>query len=658
MLMEPASLVSTKQYRYSSRIDRMEKIQMKFTTMFAAIVLLTLFTAGVAVFMHGAPSDRATLSGSVPAWANSANFKGAANPSDGVGFRIYLGWNDSSATEALARAVSDPKSPSYGKYLTPQEFRRQFAPSQSQVNALQSWLRSQGFTVVNTPANNHYVAAEGTIAQAEAAFTTRFGLYDVKGKTVRSPSTNISIPTSLSSIVTGVIGLDDSAVFLHTHRVKDDAAASAGFRNAPPFSTYWAQSSSPYSVPAGYTQLGPIAPWTVQGYTPAQIKAAYGISGYDGAGQTVAVIEAYASPTILQDVNEWSTRRDLPTMNPSQLIQVVPPGVYRRPQNPRQDPEGWYGEETLDIEAVHGMAPAARIVFVASPNQYQDMDAALNHVVDQRLAQIVTNSYGFATELVPFGYVKPIEDTLIQAAIEGIGVYFYSGDNGDESSQFGFATTEWPTSSPWVTAVGGTSLGISQSNERVLETGWGASTYDCDTASLVCTRVEWLYGSGGGVSMRVPEPFYQTDAKLRLSGRGVPDVAAIGDPQTGMIVGQTQTFPDGVYYDEYRVAGTSLSSPLFAGLMALADQSAGHAHGFANPLFYANPNAFYDVQSVKTAVARRDFVNDVDGSEGTKDLLRTFDDYSGSISQHTGTGWDNVTGLGSPSNNFLAAFGH
>jgi subtilase family serine protease len=170
--------------------------------------------------------------------------------------------------------------------------------------------------------------------------------------------------------------------------------------------------------------------------------------------------------------------------------------------------------------------------------------------------------------------------------------------------------------------------------------------------------VEWLYGSGGGVSMRVPEPFYQTDAKLRLSGRGVPDVAAIGDPQTGMIVGQTQTFPDGVYYDEYRVAGTSLSSPLFAGLMALADQSAGHAHGFANPLFYANPNAFYDVQSVKTAVARRDFVNDVDGSEGTKDLLRTFDDYSGSISQHTGTGWDNVTGLGSPSNNFLAAFGH
>ena len=101
---------------------------------------------------------------------------------------------------------------------------------------------------------------------------------------------------------------------------------------------------------------------------------------------------------------------------------------------PQQDPQGWYGEETLDVEAVHGMAPAAKIVFVGAPNNYRDLDAAMNHVVDQRLAQIVTNSYGYPTELLPPGYVKPFEDTLIQAAIEGIGVYFSSGDNGDESS--------------------------------------------------------------------------------------------------------------------------------------------------------------------------------------------------------------------------------
>jgi subtilase family serine protease len=302
---------------------------------------------------------------------------------------------------------------------------------------------------------------------------------------------------------------------------------------------------------------------------------------------------------------------------------------------------------------VHGMAPAAKIVYVGAPNNYQDLDAAMNHVVDRHLAQIVTNSYGWdTTELLPRGFVKPVEDTLVQAAAEGIGVYFSSGDNGDESSTYGFPTTDFPASSPWVTSVGGTSLGVTQSNTRAVETGWGTSSYSCDQTTLECTRDGWLYGSGGGVSAFFAEPWYQADAGLSLSGRGVPDVAAVGDPQTGLLVGQTQAFPDGNYYDEYRIGGTSLSSPIFAGLMALADQKAGFAHGFANPLFYENPQQFTDVTSVKTAVARRNFVNGVDASDGTADFLRTFDDYSGSTSQHTGPGWDNVTGLGVPNGIF------
>ena len=133
--------------------------------------------------------------------------------------------------------------------------------------------------------------------------------------------------------------------------------------------------------------------------------------------------------------------------------------------------------------------------------------------------------------------------------------------------------------------------------------------------------------------------------------------AVLADPQTGLLVGQTQTFPNGVYYDEYRIGGTSLASPIFAGLMALADQKAGHVHGFANPLLYDNPSAFYEVVSVKTAVARRNFVNNVDPSAGTVDRLRTFDDYSSSPTQHTSAGWDNVTGLGSPGPAFLRVIG-
>jgi subtilase family serine protease len=633
------------------------------TSLKVALVLAFLLTALPAGWAQAAPPDRVTLHGSAPAWANSHNFAGAADPAAAVGFRVYLGWNNPAGAEALARAVSDPHNPSYGRYLTPAQFHQQFAPSQAQVGAVQSWLRSQGFDVNYTPGNNHYVSAEGTVAAVQAAFATQLKMYRVNGQTVRAPSGDVSIPGSLAATVTGVIGLDESAVFVHTNRAVDtNAPPSEGFRNAPPLSNYWAQLVSPYAYPAGFTSVTnpPTAPWTVRGYTPAQIKGAYGISGYDGAGQTVAIIDAYASPTILQDVNQWSTNRGLPTMTNGQLMQVVPPGVYRRPQNPRQDPQGWYGEETLDVEAVHGTAPAARIVYVGAPNNYQDLDAALNHVVDRGLARIVTNSYGFAGEMLPPGYIRPYEDTLIQAAAEGIGVYFSSGDNGDETANFGFASTDWPASSPWVTAVGGTSLGVSQANTRALETGWGTSNYNCDQAhpATPCARTGWLYGSGGGVSRVFAEPAYQRQAGLNLTGRGVPDVAAVGDPQTGLLVGQTQTFPDGAYYDEYRIGGTSLASPIFAGLMALADQAAGHAHGFANPLFYAHASAFYDVLSVKTAVARRNFVNNVDASAGTVDRLRTFDDYSGSPTQHTNAGWDNVTGLGTPGAAFLATFGH
>ncbi|HEY3051708.1 MAG TPA: S53 family peptidase [Gaiellaceae bacterium] len=597
-------------------------------------------------------SDRTTIQGSAPSWANSRNLAGNADPTDPVGFRVYLGWKD--GAEALARAVSDPHGSSYGEYLSPAQFRQRFAPSQAQVGAVQSWLRSQDFTIDYTPANNHYVAAEGTIAQANAAFGTTLRLYNVRGKTLRSPDADVSIPSSLASVVTGVLGLDEGAAFVRPdQRSAPQAPPSPGFRNAPPLSSYWAELLSPYAFPAGFQDVSlPSVPWSIRGHTPAQIKGAYGISSaYNGAGQTVAVIDAYASPTIMHDVNEWSTRRGLPTMTGSQFTQIVAPGTYHRPQNPAQDPQGWYGEETLDVEAVHGMAPAANIVYIGAPNNYQDLDAAMNHVVDRHLAQIVTNSYGFATtELLPPGYVKPLEDTLVQAAAEGIGVYFSSGDTGDETATFGFATTDWPASSPWVTAVGGTSLGVTASNTRALETGWGTSNYNCDTVTHACTRTGWLYGSGGGVSVVFPKPWYQSG--LNLSGRGVPDVAALGDPQTGFLVGQTQSFPDGDYYDEYRIGGTSLSSPIFAGLMALADQRSGFAHGFANPAFYSHTGKFTDVLSVKTAVARRNYVNSVDGSGGTVDRLRTFDDYTGSPTQHTGPGWDNVTGLGVPNGIF------
>jgi subtilase family serine protease len=622
-------------------------------------IALALSSLLLASFSAGADAaSRSAIPGTKPAWATSTNLVGHVSGSEKIGFRLYLGWRNADAAVALARAVSNPKSASYRQFLSAATFRQRFAPSASDVAAVQNWLKASGFSITHTPANRHFVAAQGTAAQVEAAFGTTLNLYRASGLQVRAPSTNLSVPSSIAGLISGAIGIDASYEFVHPNtRVDKSAPPSAGFRNAPPLSDYWAEKVSPYAYPAGFTDLSSpaTAPWAIRGHTPAQIKGAYGISGFDGAGQTVAVIDAYASPTIVSDVNTWSTRRGLPTFTGGQFSQIVPPGIFRRPQNPRQDPQGWYGEETLDIEAVHGMAPAARIVYVGAPNNYQDLDAALNLVVDRHLAQIVTNSYGFHGEFLPPGFIIPYEQTLIQAAIEGIGVYFSSGDSGDETSVLGVADADWPASSPWVTAVGGTALGVTHANTRALETGWGTSTYACNKTTLVCTRAAWLYGSGGGDSRVFAEPSYQ--ASLPGTARHVPDVAALGDPQTGYLIGQTQTFPDGAYYDEYRIGGTSLSSPIFAGLMALADQAAGEPHGFANPLFYAHPSAFYDVLSVKTAVARRNFNNSVDASAGTSDFLRTFDDYSGSPTQSTHAGWDNVTGLGTPGANFLATFG-
>jgi subtilase family serine protease len=644
----------------------------------AAMLAASTATSGLVL---AAPSGRAILAGSVPSWATAANFKSAADPSTAVGFRVYLGWQNQAGAEALARAVSNPRSASYGRYLTPAQFRQQFAPSQAQVNAVQGWLRSAGFTLDYTPTNNHYVAAEGTLAQAAVAFSTTFNEYRVNGRTVRAPAGQLSVPATLSGVVTAVLGLDESASFVHTNHITADANPPAAFVNAPPCSTYWAQKTTATTqTPNGLTLPtdgnGPI-PFAPCGYVASQLRGAYGVasavaSGTDGRGQTVAIIDAYASPTIVSDVNTYSSLHGMPTFQGNQFNQVVAPGTYRRPQNPKQDPQGWSGEETLDVEAVHSMAPGANIVYVGAPNNYQDLDAALNHVVDRGLARIVTNSYGFPTEALPPGYIKPYNDTLIQAAVEGIGVYFSSGDNGDEIHTVGYRTADWPASSPWVTAVGGTSLAVGASNNYLFETGWGTIRTQLNATNSAWNHATdtFLYAAGGGSSCLFAQPAYQVGivpsaisthaGRLcgSFNGRAVPDVGAIADPNTGMLIGQTQTFPDGTTkYSEYRIGGTSLASPIFAGLMALADQARGTAHGFLNPVLYAAPaSAFNDIVDPASpiAVVRSDYVNGVDATAGYRFTLREMDQ-TGTL--HTVPGYDDVTGRGTPSGSFLTWFG-
>jgi subtilase family serine protease len=419
------------------------------------------------------------------------------------------------------------------------------------------------------------------------------------------------------------------------------------------------------------TAYGVHQPYVVCGYTPNQLRGAYGISsvldaGTTGAGQTVAIIDAYASPTVLQDVNQWAANRraegtsNLPDLNGSTFQQIVAPGTFNRPQNPKQDPQGWASEETLDIEAVHSMAPGAKIVYLGAPNNYRDMDAVLVHAIDRHVASIITNSWGYPLEELPRGFVLSIEPALVQAAATGIGVYFASGDDLDEVNTVGFATPDWPASSPWVTAVGGTSLGVGASNNYLFETGWGTRKATLTNGSWGTLPGSFLYGSGGGISCLFPRPAYQqgvVPANISeadrlcgsFAGRVVPDVSMDGDIQTGFRLGLTQAFPTGNAYSEYRIGGTSLSSPLFAALMALADQQQGSPHGFVNPLLYAHAgsSAFRDVTDPANpvAVVRVDYVNTLDASAGLTYSLRTTD--------QTGVldvtpGFDDVTGIGTP----------
>jgi subtilase family serine protease len=327
----------------------------------ALIAAAATATAGAA-----SAATRVTLAGSQPSWATAAHRQGSTPGSTPVDFKVYMPLRNPSAAEQLALAVSTRGSGSTGKFLTSQQFRSRYAPAASQVSAVRSWLTDQGFKVTDVATNNRYVEATGTAATAAAAFKTGFAEYKVAGRTLRSNTSALSVPSNLG--VQAVTGLDESYALVQTH-----ANPPAGFRNAQPCSTYWGEKTvANTSTPDG-TQL-PADPsaFAPCGYAGEQLQGAYGVdsaihSGNDGSGVTVAVIDAYASPTVFSDLNTYSKRHGLPTVSRSQLTEVVAPGTYRRPQNPRQDPEGWSGEETLDIEAVHTMAPGAHIVYVGSP---------------------------------------------------------------------------------------------------------------------------------------------------------------------------------------------------------------------------------------------------------------------------------------------------
>ncbi len=205
--------------------------------------------------------------------------------------------------------------------------------------------------------------------------------------------------------------------------------------------------------------------------------------GINGRGVTVAIVDAYASPTIRADIQQYAARNGGAPWALGQFKQHKPDSIrlgFRDPAGGNGgnlcDEQGWYGEETLDVEAVHTMAPGAKVLYVGAASCLDnDILNAVNDIVDGHQADIISNSYGDLGEDIDPVEVRAETAVYIQAALEGIGVFFSSGDNGDEVDTTGARQTDFPASDPWVTAVGGTSLGVGRANNYLFETGWGTT---------------------------------------------------------------------------------------------------------------------------------------------------------------------------------------
>ncbi len=635
-----------------------------------AILLATLVvTAGASARTNGPSSSvREILPGSKPAWTSVAPQPTAVPSGRLVHARVWLTPRNAAQLDALAQAVSDPSSAQYGQFLTADQYNAQYAPTATQVGQVTQWLTGSGLSVTATGPDNHFVAVAGSASAIASAFGTPLADYVVNGKKTQAPSTDVSVPDSLAGLITAVTGLSTLG-----HAVKPaDFGAPDAFVNATPCSNYYGQQAA-RTLPRFQHQT---LPYAVCGYAPKQLRGAYGVDGFGntqslGRGQTVAITDAYDEPSLLADANRYAQRQgDQPFSRGQFQDRSVPEDASTGDDC---GGNGWYGEQALDVEAVHGMAPGANVLYYGAASCFDDdLLAALSQVVHDNKASIVTNSWGEPTFFVVDGQLfSTIDDSLVaayesifkQGAVQGIGFMFSSGDDGDELANTGYAHPDYPTGDPWVTSVGGTSLAIDRRNNRAFETGWGTEKYglSSDGTSWALT-VPFLYGAGGGISQVFPEPAYQRGIVGHVTGRAVPDVGMDADPTTGMLVGQTQNFslpstfgPAGVHYGEYRIGGTSLASPLFAGAQAVAQANEGGRRiGFANPLIYflaRSPGEFYDVTPQgDPGNVRADYANGQNGNDGILYSVRTFDQDS---SLTTNRGWDDVAGVGSLTSNYF-----
>lgn len=617
-------------------------------------------TAGVAAPPTPPPSNN--YPGSVPPWAGSRAKTGIPLSNTTVEGEIYLNLPDAGAAKSFATAVSTPGNPQYQQYLSPADWIARYGPAKTDVNALVDYLKAQGMVVTSVPASGLYVVFRGTVTQINAAFSTTEQTYSFQGRDLIGPATAPALPADLAAKVQA-ISIDQGRLLTRPSLATPDGAAGQAQPSGKPVgpapvdapcSNYWEQIKA--TVPAAYgsTSYGT----AICGYTPAQLQGAYGVTSpaEAGAGQTVAIIDAYASPSIESDANTYSQKNGLPTFKAGQYKQIVPDARLFMDQDLCGQPSGWQGEQTLDVEAVHGLAAAADILYVGGNNCGAGIDVAMSTILDQKLSTIVSNSYGYVGEAVSPNALMGMQNLHLQAAAEGIGLYFSSGDYGDEQASLGYTSPDFPASSPFVTAVGGTSLAVGKDNDYLFETGWGTTrnrivqNADGSLGYAGAQPGAFRFGAGGGTSAVFGQPAYQqgtVPAGLANGHRVSPDVASLADPYTGYQVGISPITNDHVLktgsYESTRYGGTSLACPLTAAQMAIAQSATGKTVGFANPAIYSA--AATSNSGARDVVPQSSPKAMVFSSQATGASYLVGTDHDTSLT--TAQGYDDVTGVGS-----------
>ena len=575
---------------------------------------------------------------------------GPAGRGVAVSARLYLAGRDPAAEARFATEVSTPGDRQYGRFVSPARFAELFGPSRRQVATVTGWARSAGLRV--TGVNQHYVAVRGSAVAVGAALGTRLDLFREGARAVGlAPVRGVSVPVPLRGDVIAVLGLDTLSVSPAV------AAKAAGRRpygadHALKCSSWWGQRTSLIPRAEGKTS----ADDSICGYTPQQLRSAYGVTSTSGQGATIAVVLDGSLTSMKADANRFFAAHHLAGFSGGQFTENFGPGFAKSCDGSADLPE-----EPLDVETAHIIAPAARVIYVGvncgsfgTPGLEQNFLDAETRIVDHRLANVETDSASIVESVYSAAMRTAYTKIFEQGAAEGIGFNFDAGDGGDSTPP------TFPASDPWATAVGATDLEIGRTGKVTGELGWGdTGTLENSAGTGYQQRPPGTLfeGTTGGRSLDFAEPSYQrgvVPSALATAGgklpahRVLPDISAIGGATTGWLIG----FTGASGYQQITEAGTSGSSPVIAALEADAKHAAGHALGFANPLLYRlrKTAGIRDIRPPKSPALVLSPAADCAAATGACLITQGLD---GSL--HLTRGFDDVTGIGAATSQFVTA---